>query len=319
MAGKRGKCTQCGKGPRKLVNGICQHECVGLNKKANEEISRPQSGKQCCSCKQSEGTGPKLNWAICSNPKCGNCFHAVCTDLGELSTKALAAVYWICPACSLILKPVWVSKDSEAAVPSHSSAPSLEQITSVMENLVKQVVPNLVEDALAKHIPKVQHVQESSTLRSLQECERQKRRCNIIIKGVEESNSEVSEERQKHDEVLFSSLSTKIGLQEMPIKVTRLGKLNHDLNSLHNDQGSSSQNCRPMRVSFCREDPVVHLLTAKNVTHNGKVLWFNRDLTKQERDLEFQARNKRRERRKQGSASSSSSTSLQANSDQQRQ
>ena len=57
-----------------------------------------------------------------------------------------------------------------------------------------------------------------------------------------------------------------------------------------------SSNCRPMRVVFCREDPVIELCAKRNVKLEDQIYCFSRDLTKSERKLEFQARKKRRER-----------------------
>lgn len=303
----RGKCTQCGKGPRKLINGICQYECVKKNSANVAEHSKRNPVKQCRSCKLSDqGTGPLLNWVICSNPSCGGCYHAVCTKLGELSSSVLAAIYWICPKCVVSVKPVWVCKDSDATLPTcdtaepSTSAISLDQIKSVMENLVKQVVPKIVEDVLSNNVNVGASADRSTNLEStdnsyfkvIQENnERQKRRCNVVVRNVEESHSSDAEERKKHDEKLFTEIADQVGLQDKPVKIMRLGRFDNS--------PRSQQYNRPMRVVFCREDPVVHLITAKKVVMHHKVYWFGRDLTKHERDLEFQARNRRRERQKQ--------------------
>ena len=79
-----------------------------------------------------------------------------------------------------------------------------------------------------------------------------------------------------------------MGLQEKPVKIMRLGAIKE------NPEGSIY--CRPMRVVFCREDPVIELLAKRNVKLDDKMYWFNRDLTQNERKLEFEARKKRRER-----------------------
>ena len=115
-----------------------------------------------------------------------------------------------------------------------------------------------------------------------------KRRCNIIIKGLQESPSEVGDDRKAFDASLFESISNLVGLQEKPVKIMRLGAIKE------NPKGSIY--CRPMRVVFCREDPVIELLAKRNVKLDDKMYWFNRDLTQNERKLEFEARKKRRER-----------------------
>ena len=108
-----------------------------------------------------------------------------------------------------------------------------------------------------------------------------------IIKGLPESQSEVADDRRAFDTTLFERISNQVGLQEKPAKIMRLGEIraNHE-----------SSNCRPMRVVFCREDPVIELIAKRNVKLEDKIYWFNRDLTQSERKLKFEARKKRRDR-----------------------
>ena len=51
-----------------------------------------------------------------------------------------------------------------------------------------------------------------------------------------------------------------------------------------------------MRIVFCGEDPVIELLAKMNVKLEDRIYWFSRELTQNERKLEFEARRKRRER-----------------------
>ena len=254
-------------------------------------------------CKQQEGAGPALNWISCSNPNCGTWYHSVCTDLGELTKKALAVIFWLCPECAISFKPVWVNKDVDVepealnqndSVSDHSTM--LNQLSDVMEKLVKEVMPMLVQDALQKSSEAVSErnrkleseIIDTGYHRVLRESsERHKRRCNIIIKGLPESQSEVADDRRAFDTTLFERISNQVGLQEKPAKIMRLGEIraNHE-----------SSNCRPMRVVFCREDPVIELIAKRNVKLEDKIYWFNRDLTQSERKLEFEARKKRRDR-----------------------
>ena len=111
---KRGTCSKCGKGPRKLINGLCQHECV--KKSSTNEGKLPKGNeppKECHSCKQQEGAGPALNWISCSNPTCRTWYHSVCTDLGESTKEALAVVFWLCPKCVISVKPIWVNINAD--------------------------------------------------------------------------------------------------------------------------------------------------------------------------------------------------------------
>ena len=101
-----------------------------------------------------------------------------------------------------------------------------------------------------------------------------------------ESQSEVADDRRAFDTTLFERISNQVGLQEKPAKILRLGvRANRE-----------SANCRPMRVVFYREDPVIELLAKRNVKLEDRIYWFSRDLTQSERKLEFEARKKRRER-----------------------
>ena len=296
---KRGTCSKCGKGPRKLINGLCQHECV--KKSSTNEGKLPKGNeppKECHSCKQQEGAGPALNWISCSNPTCRTWYHSVCTDLGESTKKALAVVFWLCPKCVISVKPIWVNINADPeALNRNDNSTILSQLSGVMEKLVKDVVPKLVQDALEKRSDAVSEsnrnleseIIDTGYHRVLQESsERHKRRCNIIIKGLQESPSEVGDDRKAFDASLFESISNLVGLQEKPVKIMRLGAIKE------NPEGSIY--CRPMRVVFCREDPVIELLAKRNVKLDDKMYWFNRDLTQNERKLEFEARKKRRER-----------------------
>ena len=301
--GKRGTCMQCSKGPRRLSDGICQHECLGKRAQASDEERSGIKSKQCHACKQLEGTGPVLNWVVCANPKCGTCYHSVCTKLGEISKKALSVVYWICPDCATSFKPIWVNNDSDASLSATTttssngqSAPmiTLDQVSNVMENLVKQIVPKLVEDALTRNSVDRSNNLESDIvdngyIKVMQESsERQKRRCNVIIRGLEESQSDDAEEWKLHDERLFGVLADRVGLQDKPVKIMCLGRINRESNP--------QQYNRPMRMLFCREDPVIHLISARSVNLDGQVYWFGRDLTKHERDLEYNNNNNNKKR-----------------------
>ena len=156
--GKRGTCSKCGKGPRKLIDGLCQHECLGKSSGIDGKPSTPQEPlKKCQSCKQQEGAGPALNWISCSNPNCRTWYHSVCIDLGELTKKALAVIFWLCPECAVSFKPVWVNKNVEIEVLNRNDSVNdhstmLNQLSGVMEKLVKEVMPKLVQDALQKKL-----------------------------------------------------------------------------------------------------------------------------------------------------------------------
>ena len=143
----------------------------------------------------------------------------------------------------------------------------LNQLSGVMEKLVKEVMPKLVQDALQKISEAVSErnrrleseIIDTGYHRVLRESsERHKRRFNIIIKGLPESQSEVADDRGAFDTTLFERISNQVGLQdqENPAKIMRLGEIraNHE-----------SSNCRPMRVVFCREDPVIELLAKRIV------------------------------------------------------
>ena len=106
---------------------------------------------------------------------------------------------------------------------------------------------------------------------------------------------------------MFTEIADQVGLQDKPVKIMRLGRFDNS--------PRSQQYNRPTRVVFCREDPVVHLITAKKVVMHDKVYWFGRDLTKHERDLEFQARNRRRERQKQNQPGGTLPTGIPISSD----
>ena len=267
---KRGTCSKCGKGPRKLINGLCQHECAKKSSTNEGKLTKGnEPPKECHSCKQQEGAGPALNWISCSNPTCRTWYHSVCTDLGESTKKALAVVFWLCPKCVISVKPVWVniSADPEALNRNDSANNStmLSQLSGVMEKLVKDVVPKLVQDALKKNSDAVSErncnleseIIDTGYHRVLPESsERHKRRCNIIIKGLQESLSEVGDDRKAFDASLFESISNQVGLQEKPDKIMHLGA------TKENPEGSIY--CRPMRVVFCREDPVIELLAKRN-------------------------------------------------------
>jgi hypothetical protein len=67
----------------------------------------------------------------------------------------MTTVYGICSKFEASVKPIWMNKGCAASstCDTESSVPviSLDQITNVMENLVKRVVPRLVEDTLSKN------------------------------------------------------------------------------------------------------------------------------------------------------------------------
>ena len=101
-----------------------------------------------------------------------------------------------------------------------------------MTKLVKEVVLKLVEEALDKtsvNIAERNRKLETESVdtgyhRVLKESsERQKRRCNIIIKGLRESPSEAPEERKIQDGSLIEKIGNQVGLQEKPVKIMRLG------------------------------------------------------------------------------------------------
>ena len=134
--GKRGTCTKCGKGSRKLVNGICQHECVAkFNDKRRPDVDK-SSKRQCHSCKQQEGSaGPALNWISCSNPMCTAWYHSACTEIGEIPQKAIDVVYWLCPECALSLKPTWVKIGDESSDRNEVAPVTLNQLSEMMTKL----------------------------------------------------------------------------------------------------------------------------------------------------------------------------------------
>ena len=169
--------------------------------------------------------------------------------------KALAVLFWLCPECATSFKPVWVKQDVEPDTLNHNNSvcdhsTMLNQLSGVMEKLVKEVMPKLVQDALQKSSEAVSErnrkleseIIDTGHHRVLQESsERHKKRCNIIIKGLPESQSEVADDRRAFDTTLFERISNQVGLQEIPVKIMRLG----DIRANH-----ESSNCRPMRVVF---------------------------------------------------------------------
>lgn len=170
----------------------------------------------------------------------------------------------------------------------------LNQLSDVMKKLAKEVMPKLVQDAHQKSSDALS--ERNRKLKSAiidtgynrvhqKSSERHNRGWNIIIKGLQESQSQVADDRRAFDTTLFERISNQVGLQEKPSKIIRLGALraNHD-----------SSNCRPMHVVFCREDP--ELLAKRNVKSEDQMYWFSRHLTQSERKLEFEARKERRER-----------------------
>ena len=98
----------------------------------------------------------------------------------------------------------------------------------------------------------------------------------------------------------MEKIRNQVGLQEKPVKIMRLGEKKHS-----NPEPDYS---RPVRVEFCREDPVIYLLAKRNLNIGGQTHWFGRDLTHHETKLEFEARKKRRERQKEMRPTDSSNT-----------
>lgn len=105
----------------------------------------------------------------------------------------------------------------------------LNQLSCVMEKLVKEVMPKLVQDALqsseavSERKPKLEsEIIDTGYRRVLRESsECHKRRCNIIIKGLPESQSEVADDHRAFDTTFFERLSNQVGLQEKPAKIMR--------------------------------------------------------------------------------------------------
>ena len=144
--GRKERVQSVGKGPRKLVNGICQHECLAkFNDERRPDVDK-SSIRQCRSCKQQEGSaGPALNWISCSNPTCRAWYHSARTEIGEITQKAIDAAYWLCPECAPSLKPTWVKIGDKSSDRNEVAPVTLNQLSEMMTKLVQEVVPTLVE------------------------------------------------------------------------------------------------------------------------------------------------------------------------------
>ena len=108
--------------------------------------------------------------------------------------KAIDAAYWLCPECAPSLKPTWVKIGDESSDRNEVAPVTLNKLSEMMTKLVQEVAPTLVEEALDKssvNITERNRKLETEIVDTeyhwvlKESSERQKRRCNIIIKGSE--------------------------------------------------------------------------------------------------------------------------------------
>ena len=124
--------------------------------------------------------------------------------------------------------------------------------------------------------------------------ERDKRKNNLIIFNVEESNSEDIDVRKQHDMDEITELLSSVGLgvSSEVINPIRLGP-----------KISDSKWPRPLRVSVDSESTKWNILKqSKNLTCQGKerfqTVFIKRDMTPMEREKDLLLRNQLKEKRK---------------------
>ena len=274
---------------------------VDVHKTYNEleEIEKKWPGTKAnfyfCPCRRYL---PEVTAISCS--ACEGWFHLKCVGIDGLDKKALESIKWTCPRCL----PLYWLLDSTPRARDEVRAVADEVVSSAIEKAVNEIKADVVDvctktfaEAIqsqadsSPHAVKTEKLVENATAKVLDRyesdrLERERRKSNLCVMNIAESNAEESRERGKDD----LKACIQLGIKKSDIVSTfRAG------------DPSAEKGPRPLIVKMKDET------TANFYSMNGRGKktdsghYINRDLCKADRHAMFMVRQARRQSREQAS------------------
>ena len=277
--------------------------------------SLPASNEKCPCGKED----PDSLWVFCDT--CSQWLHCNCVGLKGLKTTALRTLKnWECPRC--IVSPYTLGQSELEESPIRAELQTAcNVLKSVMKdelraavNVLKETVAEAAENAVCKATPNVvsgvveqtqSHVAKSyaaavndqSTVKASQivveevtrkmdsdKVERERRRLNVIVMKVPESQAPSPGQRRADD---MKFCYEQLGMERTDInKVWRAGKKNSE----------DEEYFRPLVIQLVDEATVEYWTDSGKGFQTDTGFWVNKDLCEADRKANFLVRSERRKR-----------------------
>ena len=329
---KKGKCVKCKKGTNRKLNmqGVCYHECLARqdggggqgggrqsNPNTQPKPNRPANNERNRSKARRSSTDPRdfdtiseasSNPSECGDVECGECAEIVIDETKSMQCESCQHWFHLNPCCNMdearydalidhrLMDIVrWFCKKCDKAVMQANTTGGLEDIRTRLAALEE-----------TKNLEKLIEIQVKKYME--EKTETDKRKLNIVVHGIPESPEEIEEEdgetrpstpaeRKQHDLKKLAELKqadNKLEIKEADVESTfRLGA--------KRDDGKPRTLCVKLR----RQDVKKRLLeNAKNLRKapDGwkKSVFINPDLTREERERNYRARQELKRRKDNG-------------------
>ena len=277
--------------------------------------SLPASNEKCPCGKED----PDSLWVFCDT--CSQWLHCNCVGLKGLKTAAVRTLKnWECPRCIVSPYTQGQSELEESPIKGELKT-ACDILKSVMRhelsaavNVLKETVAEAAENAVCKATPSVVSgvveqtqsqvaksyaaaVDGQSTVKATQrvveevtrkidsdKVERERRRLNVVVMKVPESQA-ISSGQRRADDMKFCYEQLLMERTEIN-KIWRAGKKDPD----------NSEYCRPLIIQLVDEETVDYWTDDGKgyLTESGH--WVNKDLCEADRKANFLARSERRKR-----------------------
>jgi hypothetical protein len=153
--------------------------------------------------------------------KCGSWYHQKCAGLNNQEFKCLgkqnSPILWFCPECQPMLR--------QQSQTDHTVNGKLDTILTLLTTLNTRIATLETRDAAStEYIDK--RIDEKVHDAFREEMDKERRKCNLIIHGLEENaNGDLSEQKlQDEGRVKDALYSIKAELTAVPTELTRLGE-----------------------------------------------------------------------------------------------
>ena len=231
--------------------------------------------------------------------RCENWVCLQCSGLSETQYKSLDGnLQWYCDDCKLpAIQAVKVDRSIEEKCKEYLDAFKEEfkteidnQLKEMREDIQdirnKQMQSNPSGDKVETTVQKA--IQESIKIQEQEQNDREKRKNNIILFNVVEAETNMKEERLKHDTELFKRICDEIcDGNTNRIEVTEIRRIGKK--SEIRDGEKTENRCRPMIVKLKEQTSKRQILVNANKIHDSKddslkPVRMSHDLTLKERE-----------------------------------
>lgn len=291
MASKHHKKTrESGESPNKDDERPPRKKTRNLDASPDKQPTASQDSELCVSCNSTVDTdGIECQW-------CKKWEHKVCAKLSDSEYNMLEGVsvniMFFCSTCCVKVPQALQTYSDNVASPSLDQ--KLQNLSAALQDLEKELKE--CHSLLSTHpkiTPSLKPVQTSSPVDVVDEyLDREKRKCNLIIYNLQESNASTPSDRTSDDKKSFAHLlASEFNIDNIEfLKCIRLGKPVEDKS-------------RPLLISLADTTIKSNILRKasklrKSTQYSG--VFITPDMTKKEREAAKELRKELKRRKSQG-------------------